>query len=209
VSDVFVSYARKNKARVTQIVTALKAAGFSVWWDDDLPWGESYDDQIARALTEARCVLVVWSAESVASRWVRDEATMARDLNKMFPVRIADVRLPLGHYREQALDLFGEPIESNADWGKVLDGLAGGKGAGQTETDRPRSATIRWRDLAPAALLLAGVIAGVVVVSNGAQPGAVSANDAAEALQHQVVTLAPTAIALLASFGFSAFRARG
>lgn len=35
-ADVFVSYARSDKARVAPLVAAIEAQGWSVWWDPDL-----------------------------------------------------------------------------------------------------------------------------------------------------------------------------
>ncbi len=32
-ADVFVSYARSDKARVAPLVAAIEAQGWSVWWD--------------------------------------------------------------------------------------------------------------------------------------------------------------------------------
>ena len=45
-ADIFVSYARSDKARVAPLVAAIKAKGWSVWWDPSIAAGQQFDDQI-------------------------------------------------------------------------------------------------------------------------------------------------------------------
>jgi adenylate cyclase len=94
-ADVFVSYARVDKARVAPIVAAIEAQGWSVWWDPEIAAGQLFDDQIETQLAAARCVLVVWTPTSVSSRWVRGEAREAADRGILVPVRFDDARLPM------------------------------------------------------------------------------------------------------------------
>ena len=56
---------------------ALTDEGFTVWWDASLHSGETFDEVIERNLRDAKAVVVLWSPRSVASRWVRAEATQA------------------------------------------------------------------------------------------------------------------------------------
>lgn len=94
-ADVFISYARVDKARVAPIVAALEAQGWSVWWDPEIAAGQSFDDQIEAELGSAKCVLVVWTPASVGSRWVRGEAREAADRGILVPVRFDEARLPM------------------------------------------------------------------------------------------------------------------
>jgi adenylate cyclase len=94
-ADVFVSYARTDKARVAPLVAAIEAQGWSVWWDPEIAAGQLFDDQIEAELNQARCVLVVWTPTSVASRWVRGEAREAADRGILVPVRFDEARLPM------------------------------------------------------------------------------------------------------------------
>ncbi len=94
-ADVFVSYARVDKARVAPIVAAIEAQGWSVWWDPEIAAGQLFDDQIETQLAAARAVLVVWTPTSVASRWVRGEAREAADRGILVPVRFDDARMPM------------------------------------------------------------------------------------------------------------------
>jgi adenylate cyclase len=94
-ADIFVSYARSDKARVAPLVAAIEAQGWSVWWDPEIDAGQQFDDQIEEELKAAKAVLVVWTPSSVASRWVRGEAREAADLGTLVPARFDGARLPM------------------------------------------------------------------------------------------------------------------
>jgi adenylate cyclase len=94
-ADVFVSYARTDKARVAPLVAALEAQGWSVWWDPDITPGQEFDNEIEAELHAATAVMVVWTPTSVASRWVRGEAREAADRGILVPVRFDGARLPM------------------------------------------------------------------------------------------------------------------
>jgi hypothetical protein len=106
-ADIFVSYSRKDVSFARALATALSAHGWSVWWDRHIPAGRTFDEVIAEALAAARCVIVVWSKDSVTSDWVREEADEGRRREILIPVLIDDVRPPLGFGRIQAADLRG------------------------------------------------------------------------------------------------------
>jgi adenylate cyclase len=94
-ADVFVSYARADRARVAPLVAAIVAKGWSVWWDPNITPGQEFDDQIDAEIDAAKAVLVVWTPTSVASRWVRGEAREAADRGILVPVRFENARLPM------------------------------------------------------------------------------------------------------------------
>src|SRR5262245_20639240 len=94
-ADIFVSYARADKARVAPLIAALEAQGWSVWWDPAITGGQEFDDLIARELDAARVVIVVWTATSVASRWVRGEARIAAERGVLVPVQFDAPNLPI------------------------------------------------------------------------------------------------------------------
>jgi len=94
-ADVFVSYARSDKARVAPLVAAIEAKGWSVWWDPEISPGQEFDDQIDTELVAAKAVLVVWTPVSVVSRWVRGEARDAAERGILVPIRFEQARLPI------------------------------------------------------------------------------------------------------------------
>jgi TolB-like protein len=101
--DIFVSYTRDDQKHALPIVEALKAAGFSVWWDGMISGGERFLPATEAALENARAVVVLWSAKSVTSHWVRDEATRGRDRGCIVPLSIDGTEAPLGFRQFQTI----------------------------------------------------------------------------------------------------------
>jgi TolB-like protein len=104
-ADVFVSYSRRDKARVAPLVAAIEASGWSVWWDPEIVPGQEFDRQIDAELKIASAVLVVWTADSVQSRWVRGEARDGADRDILVPVRFDAANLPIDVRAIQTIDL--------------------------------------------------------------------------------------------------------
>jgi TolB-like protein len=105
VSDVFVSYARTDKALVAPLVAALQSQGWDIWWDPAISPGQEFDRQIAAQLEATAAVLVVWTAQSVESRWVRGEARDGADRGVLIPVRFGQARLPIDFRAFHTIDL--------------------------------------------------------------------------------------------------------
>jgi hypothetical protein len=104
-SHVFLSYAREDTPTAASLAQLLEARGFDVWWDREIPYGQTWDDVIGQRLDTAACVIVLWSQASVKSRWVREEADRALSRECLLPVMIDSVELPLGFGRIHAADL--------------------------------------------------------------------------------------------------------
>jgi adenylate cyclase len=94
-ADIFLSYARPDADTARRFAEAFQASGFSVWWDDALRSGDTFDEAIERALREAKAVVVLWSPSAVASRWVRAEATLADRSRTLLPVTIVECQRPI------------------------------------------------------------------------------------------------------------------
>jgi hypothetical protein len=105
VANVFISYARRDKDRVAALTAAIEAEGLSVWWDSDLVPGRRYRQVIADQLAAADCVIVTWTAASLESDWVQDEAEEGRQRGVLIPVLLEPVRAPAGFRQVQAADL--------------------------------------------------------------------------------------------------------
>jgi hypothetical protein len=104
-SDIFISYSHKDADAIARLVPAFEAEGFSVWSDHAIEAGETWDGKIAEGLREAKACVVVWSANSLASDWVKDEAEVAKRAAKYVPLLIGTEMPPLGFGRVQAANL--------------------------------------------------------------------------------------------------------
>jgi hypothetical protein len=70
--------------------------------------------------------VVFWTRYSVQSDFVRDEARAAYDAGKLIPVRLEDVKPPLGFRGVHGLDLFDSPPQSShksASWNAFMKAL--------------------------------------------------------------------------------------
>lgn len=104
-ADIFISYSRNDRPVAEVIARACEANGWSVWWDRKIDAGDTFDQIIEREIEAARCALVLWSRDSVASEWVRNEAAAAMERATMVPAMIDSVRLPIEFRRRQTVDL--------------------------------------------------------------------------------------------------------
>jgi adenylate cyclase len=155
VADVFISYARADKARVAPLVAAIEARGWTVWWDPEIAPGRQFDDEIDTALQAAKAVLVVWTPTSVVSRWVRGEARDAAERGILVPVRFDQARLPIDVRAIHTTDLddwHGDPAHpavreclqalatmiASSETAQAADGLSTTAESGASEKPRPK-----------------------------------------------------------------------
>lgn len=102
---VFISYARVDRARVARLADALTATGHEVWWDALIDGGSAFAKAIETQLESADAIIVAWSATSVDSDWVRDEAGRGRDRRRLVPVSVDGTLAPLGFRQYHTIDL--------------------------------------------------------------------------------------------------------
>jgi hypothetical protein len=126
-ADIFVSYSKKDRPLAERVVSALQQAGYSVWWDDRLTPVESWDRMIEREIEAAKCVLVLWTKNSVDSEWVRIEANFAKNARpaKLVQARFDKSELPIAFSLTQCADVFDARLEPsrNREWARVLGWL--------------------------------------------------------------------------------------
>jgi hypothetical protein len=82
-ADIFISYARTDRDIAKRLADSLVANGYQVWWDTELVGSDDFRDVIFEELTLAKAVIVVWSENSVRSKFVRDEAGRADHAEKL------------------------------------------------------------------------------------------------------------------------------
>ena len=106
-ADIFISYANEDIDRVEPLAKALENQGLSVFWDRKIPPGRTWDDIIEEAIEAAKCIIVVWTKESVNSGWVRAEAQEGLDREILVPIKFDDVKIPLRFRPVQAANFIG------------------------------------------------------------------------------------------------------
>ena len=103
-----------------------------MWWDKDLPPHRSYGDVIQEKIGGAKAVIVVWSENSTKSEWVRAEADMARNQQKLVQTSIDDGMPPLPFNQIQFASLSDWRGErDHPAWSRVLVSLVELVGAAQ------------------------------------------------------------------------------
>jgi adenylate cyclase len=101
-SDIFISYARSTADQAQAVAEALRAQGYGVWRDDELPAHRAYAEVIEERLRSAQAVVVVWSAAAVKSQWVRAEADVARQAGTWCSFRSMALRPPCRSIRSNS-----------------------------------------------------------------------------------------------------------
>jgi hypothetical protein len=170
-SDIFISYARADREKAELLANAFFQKGWSVWWDREIPPGRSFDEVIENALSSARCVIVLWSKDSVSSRWVKTEAAEGAARGILVPALIENVRIPLEFKRIEAADLSDwRGDATHAEFNQLLRtvaGLLGGSPAQQINRIST-SAGLRfgggWKIVPAILAMTVGVISLVLVL---------------------------------------------
>ena len=102
---IFLSYAHGDQQQAQRLAAALQRAGYDVWWDALIEGGSRYAETIDEALRTVDAVLVLWSKQSVASDWVRDEAGQGRDRHRLVPLSLDGTLPPIGFRQIQTIDI--------------------------------------------------------------------------------------------------------
>ena len=145
-SDIFISYARPNEGLAKTVAETLRAQGYGVWRDDELPAHRAYGDVIEERIREAKAVLVLWSSDAARSQWVRAEADAARGAGTLVQVSIDGSLPPMPFNQIQCADLAGWTGEmGNLGWQKVMGSIASlaGDTIAQSEPASPAAAPRR------------------------------------------------------------------
>jgi formylglycine-generating enzyme required for sulfatase activity len=142
--DVFLSYAREDEVRARELATALEERRLSVFWDREIPPGQTWHSYIGEALANARCVVVAWSRHSVVSQWVLEEASEGRDRRVLVPVLFEAVPPPFGFRAIQAASLVdwrpGRPSPAFHGLLRAVQRIVGGQAGSEAAVEAVLSA---------------------------------------------------------------------
>ncbi|NUS31373.1 MAG: toll/interleukin-1 receptor domain-containing protein [Streptomyces sp.] len=93
-ADIFLSYASADRVKARTLSELFESAGWSVWWDRHTEGGTEWEAALEHELNTARCVLVLWTRQSILSEWVHREARAARARGALLPVLLEPVMAP-------------------------------------------------------------------------------------------------------------------
>ena len=123
-ADVFISYQRQSQKVAKRVAERLTAAGYEVWWDEQIPAHRPYAEVIEERLQEARCVIVLWSEAAVRSQWVRAEADIARGQGKLVQALVEDCKPPIPFDQLQHANLKGwTGAPNHPGWRKIEESI--------------------------------------------------------------------------------------
>jgi TIR domain len=178
-SDIFISYASEDRHRAEELAGAFSARGWSVWWDRKIPLGKSFDEVIEKALGESRCAIVLWSAVSVISEWVRNETSEAKRRGILVPVFLETIDAPLAFRLLNGADLHDwQPGTPHGEFDQLVERVeellgkpasttpaesTGGTGSAQREQREKHGKRSPWIHLSVGVVAVA-VLGGAVLL---------------------------------------------
>lgn len=134
-TDVFISYSREDADQAQRIARGLEAMGLAVFWDNEIPPGQTWADYIEAKLSQCNVAVVLWSQHSTKSQWVREEARMGR--SKLIPAKLDVAEPPFGFGDVQAADLSHWGGDYNhPEWGRFANAVFA-KARGNAPTTPP------------------------------------------------------------------------
>ncbi|HET6510791.1 MAG TPA: TIR domain-containing protein, partial [Candidatus Kapabacteria bacterium] len=94
-SDIFISYSRKDSEQALQLAERLQGEGMSVWIDQrGIEAAKCWSGEIVKAIDGCAVFLVLLSSHSIESENVNREVSIASEAGKkMLPVALEDIKL--------------------------------------------------------------------------------------------------------------------
>ena len=108
-TQVFISYSRKDLAFVERLAEDLQAAGLDVWYDlSGLDGGTRWGREIQNAIQQSQIFVVVLSPNSIDSEWVEKEFMYANSLKrKIIPLLYQPCETPMWFINLHFIDVQG------------------------------------------------------------------------------------------------------
>jgi len=75
--DIFISYSKNDLKDAKNLANKLNSFGLSVWLDNLLNPGDFFNEVLTDKVSSSKVILVLWTENSVKSKWVHAEAAMA------------------------------------------------------------------------------------------------------------------------------------
>ena len=93
---LFISYSSKDQQFVDKLMARLKNSGERAWLNtESIPKGNHWHDEMVKALAETDVLLLVVSANSIASKWVKEEWKFFQEAGKrVLPILLEECKAP-------------------------------------------------------------------------------------------------------------------
>jgi len=118
-ADVFISYSREDKDKVTALAEKLRASGVAVWMDvGGIDAATMWSEEIVNALDSAKVLLLMVTPASVSSHNVAKEVVLTSERKgHILPVHLEPTQIPAGFKYQlagiQHIEYFqGDPEEN-------------------------------------------------------------------------------------------------
>lgn len=99
--------------------------GFDIWWDTKINPGEEFMPILDEQLSKAKCIIVIWTKNSVTSEMVKHEARYGMTHRKLLPVMAQEAEIPKEFltvsYLRLPLNKWNDDIEER--YAKLFDAL--------------------------------------------------------------------------------------
>ena len=122
--DIFVSYAQEDRLKAKAIVDLFSTIGWNTWWDRDIAGGEKWSPEILEKADKAKCVVVLWSRDSVGKEWVIKEAEVGVENNTLVPVLLQPASIETPTPEIQAIRLSTWTGDGSDELRPLLDAVA-------------------------------------------------------------------------------------
>ncbi len=125
---VFVSHSSKDKSFVRKLVSDIKGAGISIWFDEaELKVGDSLS-AIPPAIHGSDCLIVVISAAASKSSWVEKEMEWTKEAGgiRILPVLLEDIPGEWGgELVQRAIADFRTPVDYRRSLQRLINAIRG------------------------------------------------------------------------------------
>ena len=164
-TQVFISYSRKDISFIDRLAADLKTAGIDVWYDvSRIAGGARWRSEIENALRNSQYVIVVLSPDSIVSEWVEREFLFSSNLKrKIIPLMYRACELPLNYVDLNYIDVQGESYAQNFD--ELLKVLNVGSKTSTLPASNVANPPFKWKTL-PIALMGGGAILTAVLLGS-------------------------------------------
>lgn len=158
-TQIFISYSRKDLAFIEHLANDLKSYGFDVWYDvSNLGGGARWIRDIQQAITDSKYVIVVLSPDSVISEYVEDEYSFAkRQQKKIIPLLYRPCEPGMLYVNLNHIDVQGGKYSGNLN--KILQAL-------DVSTTSQNFNFLNFASIAPRQNKQMGVSGNVLTLSN-------------------------------------------